>query len=167
MTHVKPPIPSPRHRRRHCRRLPRGFRRGQRFGECWDCGCRGARLQSSRPSPPFATKCCIGRGAGRARGTALSCAHHSVISWRSSMLGAAWRWPLTYQVSGLKWQHGWQYGLGMMLIGRHWPLCAMPGKMPAGTAMPRSIATVRLVIMQGVAALLGLVWLVFSGKLAT
>ena len=92
----------------------------------------------------------------------------------SDLLALVYAWgglamAVTYQVSGLKWQHGWQYGLGMLLIGTGIALYARRlRKIPVGPSKDAARSrAVRLVMVQGVAALLGLLWLVFSGKLAT
>jgi uncharacterized membrane protein YqjE len=70
----------------------------------------------------------------------------------ASMLGV-------YLLSGLKWQHGWQYGAGMALIA----LVAL-----WFARQPRWLNTVALVVaLQGMAAAIGLAVLAGSGKLAS
>jgi uncharacterized membrane protein YqjE len=70
----------------------------------------------------------------------------------ASMLGV-------YLLSGLKWQHGWQYGVGMALIA----LIAL-----GFARQPRWLnATAGLVALQGAAAAIALAVLVGSGKLAS
>jgi hypothetical protein len=70
----------------------------------------------------------------------------------ASMLGV-------YLLSGLKWQHGWQYGTGMALIA----VAAI------GYARePRWLNAVAVVVgLQGAAAAIGLAVLAGSGKLAS
>jgi hypothetical protein len=64
-----------------------------------------------------------------------------------------------YLLSGLKWQHGWQYGLGMAVIALAAVIYAR---------QPRFLqATMIVVAMQGAAAAVGLAILAGSGKLAS
>lgn len=88
----------------------------------------------------------------------------------------AWAWAAgalsmlaVYKLSGLKWQHGWQYGAGMLLI-------AIAGFAYAlGIAAPESSlrrpgylnAAAMLVAAQGIAAIAGVMILVLSGKVAS
>lgn len=74
---------------------------------------------------------------------------------------------LVYKLSGLKWQHGWQYGSGMGVIAGGLLLlvhklgdAATPLRTPAGL---QHLAN--LVLAQAIAAGAGLVFLVGSGKL--
>jgi hypothetical protein len=70
----------------------------------------------------------------------------------ASMLGV-------YLLSGLKWQHGWQYGAGMALIA----LAAI-----AFARQPRWLNAVAVAVaLQGMAAAIGLAVLASSGKLAS
>lgn len=112
-------------------------------------------------------------GLAVARAEGAEAADHLRVSL-SDLLALVYVWgglamSITYQASGLKWQHGWQYGLGMLLIGTGIALYARwLRKFPAGPSKDAARSrAVRLVMVQGVAALLGLLWLVFSGKLAT
>jgi hypothetical protein len=76
----------------------------------------------------------------------------------------AWAWGIgaasmlgVYLLSGLKWQHGWQYGSGMALIALAAFLFAR---------QPRWLnATAAVVGLQGAAAAIGLAVLAGSGKL--
>jgi hypothetical protein len=78
----------------------------------------------------------------------------------------AWAWGIgagsmlgVYLLSGLKWQHGWQYGSGMALIALAAFLFAR---------QPRWLnATAAVVGLQGAAAAIGLAVLAGSGKLAS
>jgi hypothetical protein len=64
-----------------------------------------------------------------------------------------------YLLSGLKWQHGWQYGTGMALIA----LAAL-----AYARSPRWLDAVAIVVaLQGAASAIGLAVLAGSGKLAS
>lgn len=88
-----------------------------------------------------------------------SAAHHN------GML-QAWAWGIgaasmlgVYLLSGLKWQHGWQYGTGMALMAllAFW-----------FARQPRWLnATAVVVALQGAAAAIGLAILAGSGKLAS
>ena len=70
----------------------------------------------------------------------------------ASMLGV-------YLLSGLKWQHGWQYGTGMALIA----LAAL-----AFARQPRWLNAVAIAVaLQGMAAAIGIAVLAGSGKLAS
>ncbi|MEQ1716941.1 MAG: hypothetical protein ABL907_13295 [Hyphomicrobium sp.] len=76
---------------------------------------------------------------------------------------------LIYHVSGLRWQHGWEYGLGMLIIGAG---LAVYVAMLRNTASPlnsaRSIdGVVKLAGLHGLAAFAAMTWLAASGKLAT
>ncbi len=78
----------------------------------------------------------------------------------------AWAWGAgaasmlgVYLLSGLKWQHGWQYGSGMALIA----LAAL-----VFARQPRWLNAVAAVVaVQGAAAAIGLAVLAGSGKLAS
>lgn len=75
---------------------------------------------------------------------------------------------LIYGVSGLRWQHGWQYGSAMALIAAG--LLIHVHKMGDEGAWTRTAAglqaSVYLSLAQAAAAALALVYLVSSGKLA-
>ncbi|MEL6374472.1 MAG: hypothetical protein AAFR04_10935 [Pseudomonadota bacterium] len=73
-----------------------------------------------------------------------------------------------YTLTPVSWQHGWQYGAGMALIGA---IC-----FASATAITRSTqalrlrilkATETLAVLQGLAAATGLAFLIMSGKLAS
>ena len=88
----------------------------------------------------------------------------------------AWTWGAgglcmlaVYLLSGLKWQHGWQYGSGMVLIGalgffyaRSLGLRGSPMGRPAFLT-----AAALMAAAQGVAAIAGVMILVMSGKVAS
>lgn len=72
-----------------------------------------------------------------------------------------------YLLSPLHWQHAWQYGAGMLLIA---VAIAAYGTALAKPQNPTRrpywlIAVQRLTLVQGIAAAIGLVFLVVSGKL--
>jgi hypothetical protein len=77
-----------------------------------------------------------------------------------------WAWGISaasmlgvYLLSGLKWQHGWQYGCGMVLI----TLAAL-----VFARQPRWLNAVAVAVaLQGMAAAVGLAVLAGSGKLAS
>ncbi len=74
-----------------------------------------------------------------------------------------------YTLTGLRWQHGWQYGLGMALFAA---LTFGFGELLGRTvdfARQRLLLLrgLQLTVIQGVAALGGLIFLVGSGKLET
>lgn len=86
------------------------------------------------------------------------------------LIATAWLWGglsmlTVYLFSGLRWQHGWQYGCAMALIGAAVLIYALgrsPGRLdrPAPPAWAR-----RLTALQSVTATAALLWLLFSGKL--
>jgi hypothetical protein len=72
-----------------------------------------------------------------------------------------------YSLSGLRWRHGWQYALAMMLMA--WLVMDLahrlsrPGSIwqrPVGSQIVAAITA-----LQGVMALVGIAWLTMSGKL--
>ena len=73
-----------------------------------------------------------------------------------------------YSLSGVRWQHGWQYGSGMALIAAALVLIAQRLGDPASRL--RTPATFRLLstlnALHGLAAAGALAWLIASGKLA-
>jgi hypothetical protein len=74
-----------------------------------------------------------------------------------------------YQLSGLYWRHGWQYGLAMALVALVHVYVAgriAPDSAGSGTGGPLSRA-VTGAALQGFAVAAGLLWLVGSGKLTT
>jgi hypothetical protein len=87
--------------------------------------------------------------------TATHNAYLQALTWgagAASMLGV-------YLLSGLRWQHGWQYGAGMALIALAALLYAR---------QPRWLnAVAGVVALQGAAAAIGLAVLAGSGKLAS
>lgn len=85
----------------------------------------------------------------------------------------AWTWGggaasmlAVYLLSGLRWQHGWQYGGGMLLIACLVFLYSLSVGLP-GSALrqPRLLAAAAMVTaLQGIAAIGGIMILVISGK---
>lgn len=76
---------------------------------------------------------------------------------------------LVYRFSGLYWQHGWQYGLAMIVIAAGLAgYIAMLGNerspLNSDAALDRAV---QLAVLQGVAAAAAMVWLTTSGKLTT
>lgn len=71
-----------------------------------------------------------------------------------------------YRFTPLHWQHGWQYGSAMLLIATGLiAYIAASGRSPPGDiALSR---TIQLTIAHGLAALVAMIWLAGSGKLAT
>lgn len=74
-----------------------------------------------------------------------------------------------YRLTPLHWQHGWQYGSGMLLIAA--ALAAYSLRIARmglqGTSDKTAGRIVALGVLHGLAALAALAWLVLSGKLAT
>lgn len=72
-----------------------------------------------------------------------------------------------YGLSGLKWQHGWQYAAGMALIAAAVGLYARQLASPdSGLRQPSAqLAMLRLTVLHAAAAAVGLGFLFLSGKL--
>ena len=112
-------------------------------------------------------------GTDRQSGSALPAA---VAAGRANaqLIGTTYGWGglamlAVYMLSGLKWQHGWQYGSGMLLIALALHVYA---RMIAGStstfASPSALAlSAYLALAQGIAAAIALAILILSGKLST
>ncbi|MGE8941699.1 hypothetical protein ACO2I3_07290 [Leptospira interrogans] len=73
-----------------------------------------------------------------------------------------------YTLSGLRWQHGWQYGAGMALLGAFaYVFGVLLDRAGPGARRPVLQRGLQLTMLQGVAAVAGLVFLIGSGKLET
>jgi hypothetical protein len=88
----------------------------------------------------------------------------------------AWTWGAgavsmlaVYLLSGLRWQHGWQYGTGMLLIsGLGFSYAVNVGLAQSPMRQPRYLTTAALLAaVQGIAAIGGIMILVLSGKVAS
>lgn len=94
--------------------------------------------------------------------------------WRNAVLaGFVYAWGATallaiYSLSGLTWRHWWQYGAAMALVAAGIFIYAnMLASRPA-LRTPRPLeALMALTATQGIAVIVGLVYLVFWGKLAS
>jgi len=88
----------------------------------------------------------------------------------------AWTWGAgaasmlaVYLLSGLRWQHGWQYGSGMVLIAALGFFYSLSLGVPTSVLRrpgPLNVAAV-LAASQGIAAIGGIMILVMSGKVAS
>lgn len=112
------------------------------------------------------------RSATPYRTPSVAPARHVIAATNARLIGIAWMWGAAsmlavYLFSGLKWQHGWQYGCGMALIGVAVLLYArqltVEGLVPGPP--PSHAAALGITALQSVAATVALLWLVFSGKL--
>lgn len=99
---------------------------------------------------------------------------HAAARAQAVLLAVGWAWAgvamlAVYLLSGLKWQHGWQYGSGMVLVGA--AILAYAQALRREDGYLASQAGLRLAslanLAQGLAAAVAVVWLVSSGKLAT
>ncbi len=88
----------------------------------------------------------------------------------------AWTWGAgaasmlaVYWLSGLRWQHGWQYGSGMALIAAlGFGYSLRLGHAESALRTPRHLkAAAMLAAAQGIAAIGGILVLVLSGKVAS
>lgn len=74
-----------------------------------------------------------------------------------------------YRFTSLHWQHGWQYGSAMLLIAAGlFGYVAASKRTASSGARPAGLQRIALLAAaHGLAALAALLWLIFSGKLAT
>lgn len=88
----------------------------------------------------------------------------------------AWTWAAgaismlaVYRLSGLRWQHGWQYGSGMVVIAALVFVYALSIESPSSPLRrPRLLNAVALMAaVQGIAGTAGIMMLVISGKLGS
>jgi hypothetical protein len=94
-------------------------------------------------------------------------------AWDNSILAAfTYGWGAAvmltaYPLGGLVWQHWWQYGLGMALLGAGTLLCArfLLGRAPRSGRGLRALMQMTMAQTAAVAA--ALVYLLASGKLTT
>lgn len=84
-----------------------------------------------------------------------------VYAWGAAAMFAV------YQLAGMRWQHGWQYGSGMALIAAAIFLYAHRlGDPASGLRNPRALNSVlKLTVLHGAGAAMGLAFLFTSGKL--
>lgn len=108
------------------------------------------------PAPPIEPADALGRTT---RLTAL------VYGWSGLSMFAI------YLLTPLRWQHGWQYGLAMLLVALGNLAYARRLDVAGsgqGLASRESVSlAVQLAALQGIAALGALLWLIASGKLDT
>ena len=90
------------------------------------------------------------------------------------LLAAVWAWCglamlASYYLTDLSWQHAWQYGAAMLLIGGGILAYAQRREQPGSPfSEPQAIALMRWVTgAQGLAALGGVALLLMSGKVET
>jgi hypothetical protein len=98
----------------------------------------------------------------------------AAIRQTSIVTAALYAWggaamTLVYRFSGLHWQHGWQYGLAMLLIATGLAgYVHLLGDVRSSLNSDRAIDRVaKLAALQGIAVTFALAWLAGSGKLAT
>ena len=111
------------------------------------------------------------RGTAAAGGK-LAIVHALIASTQLSTLVYAWGAAtlfLVYSASGLRWQHGWQYGSAMALIAAgmaHYArlLGQNDPELTSDSAIERAVV---LASAQGIAVSVVLLWLVASGKILT
>ena len=74
---------------------------------------------------------------------------------------------LIYRLTALHWQHGWQYGLAMLLIAAGLGVyIQMLASEQSAAASDRALdRAVYLAVLQGAAAVAALLWLTLSGKI--
>lgn len=76
---------------------------------------------------------------------------------------------LVYRLTSVHWQHGWQYGSGMLLIaiGLYGYIALLNDEQSALNSDAAILRAVYLAVLQSVAITCALVWLVSSGKLSS
>lgn len=88
----------------------------------------------------------------------------------------AWTWAAgaismlaVYRLSGLRWQHGWQYGSGMVAIAALVFIYALSIEHPSSPLRRKRFlnAVALMAAAQGIAAIAGIMMLVMSGKLGS
>lgn len=101
-------------------------------------------------------------------GPALSDAQPLTSALNARLLALGYAWGGTsllavYMLSSLRWQHGWQYGCGMLAIAAliHGFTRRMSGRWTP--ALERSLTV--LLLVHGWAATGGLAWLILTGKI--
>ena len=88
----------------------------------------------------------------------------------------AWTWAAgaismlaVYRLSGLRWQHGWQYGSGMVVIAALVFVYALSIESPSSPLRRSRLlnAVALMAAVQGIAGTAGIMMLVISGKLGS
>lgn len=134
-------------------------------------GVTGASLAYSLflAASAVATNAPLWRSAARA-------SPQSALSTTTRLTALAYGWSgaalfAIYLLTHVRWQHGWQYGLALTLIGLGaWDYARRLDLAAAGTGLASRSAidwAVRLAGVQGVGLAGALIWLVASGKLHT
>jgi hypothetical protein len=118
------------------------------------------RLSWQINSPWWHTAQSIGPPAGSAQPV--------MASRNASLLALGYSWAAAsmlavYLLTPLRWQHGWQYGLGMALIAA---LIYGAGQRIPGHWTPQSSRRlIGMSLLHGWAASAGLFWLIYTGKM--
>ena len=111
---------------------------------------------------------------GRASPAAAGITQRDALSANALMIMLAFLWCglafyAIYLGTGIRWQHGWEYGSACMLFGGAYGYYLTRLSKP-GDDLGQSVALDRMARIAGYQAMLigiGLVWLIGSGKLAT
>ncbi len=92
----------------------------------------------------------------------------------AKLMALTWAWGAAamagvYMLGGLRWQHAWQYGSGMVLIAIFTWFFGAASARAERPAMRQMLLLrgLQLTILQGVAAAGGVVYLLATGKLTT
>ena len=98
----------------------------------------------------------------------------SALETNTQLLIVAYAWGgiamfAVYRLSGLHWQHGWQYAAGMGLIAfllqlYAWTLAHASSRLRQPRAL---VVAAQLSVVQALAALTGIIFLLVSGKFAS
>lgn len=100
---------------------------------------------------------------------AAACAQSNAV-----LAALIWTWGAVamlavYSLTALKWQHWWQYGLAMLTVAG--AIFVYSLAMTGGRASHRGARTLRVLVglttAQGVAVVVAILWIVFSGKIYT
>lgn len=144
---------------------------GARIGSPWISGAAALFLPmiwtsvALKVNRPYWTQPIAPASTGTAAEAARRNARLLALAWGAggaSMLAV-------YLLSGLKWQHGWQYGCGMILIAMTAFAYGLAIGHPASRLRRPALldAANVLVAAQGVAAIGGIMILVLTGKVAS
>lgn len=97
----------------------------------------------------------------------------SAASTNSALISAAYAWGglallVGYGASEIRWQHGWQYGSGMLVIAAAIAFLSRQMSVKRGPGAGRLLASADFAnLAQAAASMAGLIFLIGSGKLAS
>lgn len=127
---------------------------------------QGARVAT--PSGPATAVEHAAEYAEAAEEDAVSIARKNAKLFATSYIWGGMAMLAVYTLTQLRWQHGWQYALGMFVLAAVTIVFAVILNQPSSKTRAKAMAFASfLTKVQGAAALAGLVFLVGTGKLAS